>query len=146
MSSCYHVITWRMAMQGIASTSCTRVVHSLTMYINRRGCLSHSRPTTWTTWALAHLTMFSRGPPPRNNSISSRVSLHHPHEVACVLNIITEILAASAEIIRREEVYPIYWTRISLLTVIATLEREVMFTYRHVGYSICLLRISLGRD
>ena len=62
-------------------------------------------------------------------------------EVARVLNTFTEILAASAEI-RRDEVYPIYlrhWTRTSLLTVAPTLEREVMFAYRHIGNGICLL-------
>jgi hypothetical protein len=78
------------------------------------------------TWALARssdIAMLSRGParPPRYNSIPSRVS-PHPHEVACVLNTITEILAASAEIIRRDEVYPFCnWTHdFSSLTVVPT--------------------------
>ena len=35
---------------------------------------------------------------------------------------------------------------LSVLTIVSTLERKVMFTYRHIGKSICLLRISMGRD
>jgi hypothetical protein len=46
--------------------------------------------------------MSSRGPRPLNNSISSQVS-PHPHEVARVLNTITKILAASADINQRNE-------------------------------------------
>ena len=94
--------------------------------------------------------MFSRPPSTSNNrdSISSQLS-PHPHEVALVLNTITEILAASAQIInRRDEVYPIYLRQPELLTVVAvvpTLERKLMFTYRHVGQSIHPLRISMGR-
>ena len=30
--------------------------------------------------------------------------------------------------------------------MLVQLESELMFTYCHVGYGICLLRISLGRD
>jgi len=76
------------------------------------------------TWALARssdIAMLSRGParPPRYNSIPSRVS-PHPHEVACVLNTITEILAASAEIIRRE--------RGNSCLPIATLDRVSAFS------------------
>ena len=36
-------------------------------------------------------------------------------------------------------------TWLGMLTVIPTLERQLMFTYRHVGESICLLRISMGK-
>ena len=91
--------------------------------------------------------MLSRGPRPPNNFLSSQIS-PHPHEVARVFNTITEILAASAEIIRRDEVYPIcprQLNAISLLTIVPTLERKLMFTYCHVGQSICPLRISMGR-
>jgi len=51
------------------------------------------------------MSMFSRGQPPLHNSTSSQVLLSHPDEVVRVLNTITEILAASAEIrvIRRDE-------------------------------------------
>ena len=94
--------------------------------------------------------MLSRGPRPPNDFPSSQPEiLPHPPEVARVFNTIAEILAASAEIIRRDEVYPICLRQlnaISLLTVVPTLlERKLMFTYCHVGQSICPLRISMGR-
>ena len=95
--------------------------------------------------------MSSRGPRPLNNSISSQVSPHpQAHEVACVLNTIAKILAASAEIIQRDEVYYSHLPKaielVSVcLTVVPTLERKLMFTYRHVGQSICSLGISMGR-
>ena len=66
----------------------------------------HPRPSptsTW-SWALAPPAMSSRGPRPPNDSISSPVS-PHPHEVACVLNTIAEILAATEIIQRDHEVY-----------------------------------------
>jgi hypothetical protein len=40
-----------------------------------------------------------------DNSVSSSP---HPHEVARVFNTMVKISAAGADIIRREEVYPIY--------------------------------------
>jgi len=57
--------------------------------------------------------------PPLKNSISSLVS-SHPHEVARVLNTITEILAASAEI-RRDE-------RVNSCLPIATLDTVSAFS------------------
>ena len=110
--------------------------------------MTHPRPIC--TLAASHAsTMLSQGPRPLNNSISSQVS-PHPQEVARVLNTITEIMAASAEIIRRDEVYPICSRQLSLNTyqfvnVVPTLERKVTFTYHHVGQSIRTLKISMGR-
>ena len=81
--------------------------------------------------------MPSGGPRPFYNSNNSSQVSPHPHEVAHVLNTITEILAVS-EIIRRDEVYPIclLLRQLELLTFIPTLEGELMFTYRYIGQSI----------
>jgi len=59
--------------------------------------LTHSK----LQWALYSPEMLSRGPRPltKNNSVSCP---SHPHEVTRVLNTISEILAASAEIVRRD--------------------------------------------
>ena len=67
------------------------------------GRLTHWHPhPTWTLAESCDTAMFSWGPRPPNNSQISP----HPHEVVRVLNTITEILAASAEINRRDKVYP----------------------------------------
>ena len=91
--------------------------------------------------------MLSWGPRPPNNSQVS--SSPHPIEVARVFITIAEISAASAEIIRRDEVYLICLRRLNTyLIVVATLEKKlrVMFIYRYVGPSIFPLRISMGRS
>ena len=89
-------------MQGLVYATLCDGPHPQVVY-KPLATIDHLRPT----WTLAQsrtelhdTAMFSRVPRPLNNSQTSP----HPHEVVRVLNTITEIVAASTEINRKDKV------------------------------------------
>ena len=80
------------------------IIYKSSRTIQVDGSSSHIKPQPSHTTAMPE---FSRGPRPSpldNSQLSPHPS---PHEAARVVKTITEISDASAEIIRRDEVYPI---------------------------------------